>query len=114
MEHSKEFYIQQFLQQNYVKPIQLRTIATIIRLYKNIKKKHCDAAHSKLLSDFTSFVDNYYNNEYGIVSFSRTDASSLPPNIEEPSDSFQHINKQELSFTTQTTIVKLIRLQLGH
>ena len=39
MEHSKEFLIQQFLQENDFEYVELNTIKTITRLYKLFKRK---------------------------------------------------------------------------
>src|SRR5256885_1316317 len=56
MEHSKEFYIQQFLQENDFEHVNLNTIKTITRLYKLFKRKqkhnnNIENAYTKSVND---------------------------------------------------------------
>ena len=58
MEHSKEFYIQHFLQENNFKRVELDTIKTIYRLYKILKWNSKNTSTKQLPHAFSNFIDN--------------------------------------------------------
>src|SRR5436305_14387754 len=59
MEHSKEFLIQQFLQENDFKYVELNTIKMIARLYKLFKRKqkYMKNATKQLNNNFSKYMD---------------------------------------------------------
>src|SRR5438552_4174369 len=59
MEHSKEFLIQQFLQENDFEYVELNTIKTITRLYKLFKRKqkYKNNATKQLNNNFSKYMD---------------------------------------------------------
>src|SRR2546421_12508876 len=65
MEYSKEFYIQQFLQINDFEHVNLKTIKTIARLYKLLKRKNKNTPNKQLIKDFNDYIENIEPVEYG-------------------------------------------------
>ena len=84
MKHSKEFYIQQFLQNNDCERIELKTINTIIRLYKLLKQKNKNTHNEQLLKAFSEYIDNIEPNKYGENTKSQILYNEALPPIEVP------------------------------
>ena len=78
MEHSKEFYIQQYLQENDLEHIKLKMIKLITRLYKILKLKRENAQSKQLLLNFNNFIDR---NELGEDLINNTTYSNKLKNI---------------------------------
>src|SRR5437764_4904826 len=59
MEHSKEFLIQQFLQENDFEYVEFNTIKTIARLYKLFKRKqkYKKTATKQLNNNFSKYMN---------------------------------------------------------
>ena len=95
MEHSKEFYIQHFLRINDFEHVELKTIKTIIRLYKILKQKDGYASNNQLLKAFSNFIENidHNNNEEDIAQHLQPPTSTLSyenPIYQRPQQQYTH------------------------
>src|SRR3989442_14441623 len=98
MEHSKEFHIQQFLQENDFEYVELNTIKTITRLYKLFKRKqkYKNKATKQLNTNFHKYMDEIIVRN--VKSTSPSIGHSSPSTHIETSKQQQHIEtvKQQL------------------
>src|SRR5256885_15345750 len=102
MEHSKEFLIQQFLQENDFEYVELNTIKMITRLYKLFKRKqkYKNNATKQLNNNFSKYMDEkIFRN---IKSTSPSIGHSPPSTHIETTKQQQQQHQQQLQLTQPT------------
>src|SRR5215213_6945898 len=78
MEHSKEFLINSFLQENGYEHVELNTIKSIIHMYKVLKHLNKDYKDKQMLRSFKTFiVNNELNNNISLPDEPKTLAKNL-------------------------------------
>src|SRR5436190_18608600 len=97
MEHSKEFHIQQFLQENDFEHVELNTIKTIAHLYKLLKQKQKRKNNTtkQLINNFNKFIDEHEFKNHNSISPLSEYSSPLSTHIEaERQQQHQHQQHQ--------------------